>query len=57
MVDPDNLLRKIDEKLDLVIADVRDLQSRMTAIEHTIAGLADAVAGHSCRDRRRSPPS
>ena len=41
--EPDNLvlvyLRRIDEKLDRVADDVRDLKVRMTAVEESVVGL------------------
>lgn len=40
---PDNLvletLRKVDAKLDNLVADVGDLKVRMTAVEEAIAGV------------------
>ncbi len=47
--EPDSLvlryLRRIDEKLDRVIDDVRDLKVRMTAVEERLAGLDRSIAG------------
>ena len=41
--DPDNLvlrfLRRIDDKLDRVIDDVRELKVRMTSVEENLASL------------------
>jgi hypothetical protein len=34
-----NMLRRIDEKLDRVVADVRDIKVRVTAIEEAQAGI------------------
>ncbi len=34
-----NLLRKIDTKLDRIADDVRDLKTRVTAIEEGMAGI------------------
>lgn len=60
MTEPDSIilayLRKIDAKLDLVIADVRDLKIRMTAVEESIAGVQrriDRVEGRLERIERR----
>ena len=43
MAEPDNIvpryLRSIDEKLDLVRADVHDLNVRMTRVEEGLAGV------------------
>jgi len=34
-----NMLRRIDEKLDRVVEDVRDIKVRVTAIEEAQAGI------------------
>ena len=49
MADPDNLvlvyLRRMDEKLDRVIEDVRDLKFRMTEVEERLAKVELSIAG------------
>ncbi len=43
MTEPDNIvlvyLRRIDEKVDRLSDDVRDLKVRMTAVEENLAGV------------------
>ena len=47
---PDNLvlvyLRRLDEKLDRVAADVSELKTRMTSVEQQVANLAATQASH-----------
>jgi predicted nucleic acid-binding Zn-ribbon protein len=47
--EPENMvlvyLRRLDEKLDRVIDDVRDLKVRMTDIEEKVARIDLAIAG------------
>jgi hypothetical protein len=49
MAEPENLtlvyLRRIDEKLDRVIADVQDLKVRVTLLEERFATQEAAIAG------------
>jgi predicted nucleic acid-binding Zn-ribbon protein len=51
--EPDNIvlvyLRRIDDKLDRVIADVQDLKFRMTAVERRLADVEASVAGVQSR--------
>jgi hypothetical protein len=51
--EPDNIvltyLRRIDEKVDRVIADVQDLKFRMTSVEERLAGVEASIAGTNRR--------
>jgi predicted nucleic acid-binding Zn-ribbon protein len=42
-------LRRIDEKVDRLAADVADLKVRMTLVEQQLAGMAGQYAGLSAR--------
>ena len=48
--DPENIarsiLRRIDEKIDRLGEDVRDMKQRLTALEAGVANLAATEAGH-----------
>jgi hypothetical protein len=59
MAEPDNIilamLRKLDEKLDRVIDDLRDLKTRMTNVEEKVAKLEVAMWRNSCRNCRCQP--
>ena len=50
MAEPDNIvlvyLRRIDEKVDRVIDDVRDLKVRMTEVEERLARVELSIAGY-----------
>jgi hypothetical protein len=47
MTEPDNIvlvyLRRIDEKVDRLSDDVRDLKVRMTGVEENLAGVNGAL--------------
>ena len=49
MAEPNNIvlayLRRIDEKVDRVIDDVRDLKVRMTEVEERLAKVELSIAG------------
>ena len=51
--EPDNVvlayLRRIDEKVDRLLADVRDLKARMTSLEAQVGHLHLDFAGQSAR--------
>lgn len=53
MAEPENLLlvylRRIDEKVDLLIEDVRDVKRRLTSLEMTVAQIHGDFAGQSMR--------
>lgn len=57
MAEPENLLlvylRRIDEKVDLLIEDVRDVKRRLTSLEMTVAQIHGDFAGQSMRIDRR----
>lgn len=53
MAEPENLmliyLRRIDEKVDLLIEDVRDVKRRLTSLEMAVAQIHGDFAGQSMR--------
>lgn len=60
MTEPDNILltylRRIDEKVDRIIEDVRDLKVRVTALEEAVVGThrrIDRVEARLDRIERR----
>ena len=51
--EPDNvvllLLRRLDAKVDRVIDDLRDIKTRMTAVEEAVSGVNRRLDRHDAR--------